>query len=171
MNVLASVLFLIISFLLQSTLFSQFALVGTVPNLILISVSTIGFILGKKYGMIAGFVTGLFVDIFFGSIIGLYAMLYMYVGFTNGLFKRILYTHDIKLPLLLIVASDFIYGNLCYILMFLLKGDFRYTYYLTSVIFPEVVYTTVIAFLYFPLMQFVFTKIERFEDKAEDIIE
>jgi len=170
MNILASALFLIISFLLQTTGFLG-VVSGTVPNIVLIVVASIGFLLGKKYGLIYGFIAGLMIDIFFGTIIGFYALLYMYVGFMNGFFKKILFPEDIKLPLILIVASDIVYANACYIFLFMLKGDFRYIYYLFSVILPEVVFTSVVAVILYPFMKFVFKKIEKFTEEKEDIIE
>lgn len=170
MNAVASVLLLIISFLLQSTLFSQFTIVGVVPNLLIIVVASIGFLVGRKYGLIVGFAAGMLVDVFFGSVIGIYALLYMYTGFINGLFKKILYPNDFRLPLGLIVGSDIIYGHACYIVFFLLKGDFHYFYYLRAVILPEVVYTTVIACILYPIIQVIFRWIARHEEKVEETI-
>lgn len=170
MNILASALFLIIGFLLQTIGF--LGVVGnTIPNIILVVIASIGFLLGRKYGLIFGFIGGLMIDIFFGSIIGFYALLYMYVGFMNGFFKKVLFTEDIKLPILLIFASDIVYAHACYIFIFLLKGDFRYSYYLLSVILPEVVFTFVIAVLVYPIMKFVFGKIAILKAKKEDTIE
>lgn len=166
MRVFASIVFLGLSFILQSTLLSQFSVGGIVPNLLIITVASIGFLIGQKYGLITGFTAGLLVDIFFGNVIGLYALLYMYVGYINGAFRKILFPGDFKLPLVLIVGSDFVYGNLCYFFLFLFKGEFHYLYYLSKIIIPEVVYTTVVACIFFPLIKFVFRRIELREEKA-----
>ncbi len=109
-------------------------------------------------------------DIYFGNIIGFYALIYMYIGFADGMFKKILYAGDFKLPFGLIVASDIVYGHACYLFMFLIKGDFRYLYYLKSVILPEVVYTSVIACILFPLMKLVFGIIHKHFVEAEENI-
>ena len=54
--------------------------------------------------------------------------------------------------------------------MFLLRGDFEYLYYLTSIILPEVIYTTIIAIFYFPLIKWVFDKIKHHEEKDIEAI-
>ncbi len=166
MRIIASGVFCIVSFILQSTLFSQFNIGGIVPNLLLIVTATIGFIIGRKYGMVTGFVAGLLTDIFFGSVIGFYALMYMYIGYLNGTFKKILYPGDFKLPLLLIVGSDVIYSHAVYFFMFFIQGQFHYAFYLKKVILPEVVYTTVIACILYPIMKFFFNKIDKWEQKV-----
>ncbi len=155
---------------MQSTLLSQFTIGGIAPNLLIIIVATVGFIHGNKFGMITGFAAGLILDIYFGSVIGLYAMIYMYIGYINGLFKKILYEGDFKLPFGLIIASDLLYGHICYVCMFLIKGDFRYLYYLRSVILPEVVYTSVIACVLFPFMKLIFGITQKIFVEEEETI-
>ncbi|MCR4749592.1 MAG: rod shape-determining protein MreD [Lachnospiraceae bacterium] len=155
------------SFLLQSTLLSRFTLGGIVPNLVIIMVATIGFLLGNRAGMWFGFAFGLITDIFFGNIIGFYACLYMIMGYLNGAFEKILFPHDIKLPLLLIVATDFVYSNICYIFLFLLKGRFDYLYYLRGIIFPELIYTTVLACIIYPFVHFIFEKIDEYDARQK----
>ena len=76
----------------------------------------------------------------------------MYIGYINGKFSRIFYPEDIKLPIALIIVSDISYGVICYILLFLLRGRFDFSYYLKSVILPEAIYTIVITIFIYPLI-------------------
>ena len=69
-----------------------------------------------------GFFCGLLLDIFFGSVIGFYALVYAYIGYINGLFRKSFFPDDIKLPLFLISASDFCYNILVYLFLFFLRG-------------------------------------------------
>lgn len=170
MREIISALLLIIGFLLQSTLFSQFTIGGIEPNILIILVATVGFLVDNKNGLILGFFAGLLTDVFFGSIIGINALIFMYIGYMNGFFKKVLYSGDFKLPIGLIAISDILYGHLYYFVMFLIKGDFHYTYYLLSVILPEVVYTSVIACLLYPLLNIIFKKIEKYEERIDTSI-
>ena len=81
-----------LSFALQSS-FSllNYRSVAT-PNLLLITTCIFGFTRGCNYGSVTGLFCGLLVDIFFGDVIGLYALIYMYVGFFGGLFKKMFYS-------------------------------------------------------------------------------
>ena len=150
------VLFIIIAvcFILQSTVFQSLALANVTPNLLIIVVSSFGFMRGRKEGLWIGFFCGLLVDIFFGFYLGGYALLYMYIGYLNGFFQKRFYPDDIKLPMILIGSSDILCNLVTYIMMFLLRSRFHFWYYLTSVIIPEFVYTMVITiFLYFILLK------------------
>lgn len=102
--------------------------------------------------MIIGFFCGILSDIFFGEAIGLYALILMYIGYMNGKFSRVFYPEDIKLPAALIVASDFCYGFICYVLLFLLRGRLSFGYYFMNVILPEIVYTAVVTIILYPLI-------------------
>lgn len=162
-----AVVILGICFLLQTTLLAQFNIGGTIPNLLIVVVASLGFLQGRRFGMTSGFICGLMIDIFFGQIIGTYALLYMIAGYSNGYFRRVLFHNDIKMPLLLIAATDFTYGHICYIIFFLLKGRFDYLFYLGNVIMPELIYTEVMACLIYPIIHFIYTKIEE-KEKAKE---
>lgn len=160
-----SVIIISICFLLQSTLLSQFTLGGTVPNLMVAVIASVGFLLGKRSGMWFGFTFGLITDIFFGSLIGIYAILYMMVGYSNGVFDKVLFQRDIKMPLICIAGTDFVYSNAVYLVFFLLNGKFNYLYYFKGIILPELIYTTVFACIIYPFLHFIFRKMDEYDAK------
>ncbi len=147
------VFFLIfISFLLETAVFSHFALAGIVPKFTIILTSAFGFMRGEKEGMIIGFCCGLLSDIYFGDVLGFYALILTYIGYINGKFSRIFYPEDIKLPIALIIISDLSYGVVCYILLFLLRSRLDFGYYFTSVILAEALYTIVVTVFVYPII-------------------
>ena len=154
---------IIICFLLQSTVFRSLAFAGIVPNLLIILTASFGFMRGENEGLMLGFFSGFLSDIFFGSVLGFYALILMYIGYLNGKFNRIFYPEDIKLPLALIIVSDITYSMTCYFLLFLLKGNFNFFFYFKSVILPEAVYTILITCLLYPVILKINEKLERFE--------
>lgn len=152
LTILISAIFIILCFLLQSTVFHSLSLGGIIPNLMIILTASYGFMRGRKSGTLIGFFSGLLMDIFFSDVIGFYALLYMYIGYLNGVFKKMFYPEDIKLPIALIVGSDFLYNILIYFFTFFLKGRFQFIYYFLNIIIPEMVYTIIVACILYPLL-------------------
>lgn len=159
-------IFIFVCFILQSTVFRSLSFAGIVPNLLIVLTSAYGFMRGENEGMVIGFFCGLLIDIFFGDILGFYALIMMYIGFLNGKFNMIFYPEDLKLPLGLIVISDLSYGMVCYILLFMLKGKFDFLFYFTNIILPELVYTMIITCLLYPLLLIVNKRLERRERRG-----
>ena len=163
---LLSAVLVIFCFIMQSTVFKELEFGGIVPNLMIVLTAAFGFMRGEKTGLIIGFFCGLLVDIFFGGVLGLYAMIYMYIGYLNGKFNRVFYPEDIKLPLILIFCSDLIYGMLCYITMFLLRGRFHFSYYFVNIILPEMIYTILVTLFLYPFILWINRKLEDKEQRS-----
>ena len=145
-------LLLLICFIVQGTFLKVIAIGSISPNLILIFVVSFGFMRGKKEGMFVGFFCGLLIDIFYGNMIGFYALIYMYIGFGNGFLYKIFFDEDVKVPMVLVAGSDIAYGVLVYGLQFMLRGRLDFFSYLQHIILPEMVYTVLLtAVLYRPL--------------------
>lgn len=149
-------------FLLQSSVFTRLDLGGITPNLLIVLTASFGFMRGEKEGMFIGFICGLLMDVFFAEYMGLYSLVYLYIGFFNGKFKKIFYPDDIKLPISLIIFSDLIYGLACYI-SFLLRGKFHFGYYVLHIVLPEIVYTIIITIALYPLILIINKKLDNYE--------
>ena len=155
-------LLLLVCFIVQGTFLKVIAIGSISPNLILIFVVSFGFMRGKKEGLFVGFFAGLLLDIMFGTVIGFYALIYMYIGYLNGFFKRIFFPDEVKLPLALIALSDFFCNIIIFFTLFWFRGRFSFGYYLLHTILPELVYTMVVSIL----LYFILLKIN---EKLEDI--
>lgn len=171
LNVLVSALFVFICFLLQSTVFNSLSFGGIIPNLMIVVTASYGFMRGRKSGLLVGFFSGLLMDIFFGDILGFYALIYMYIGYLNGIFRKMFYPEDIKLPIALIVGSDFLCNFVIYVLTFFLKGRFQFSYYFLNIIIPEMVYTIIVTCILYPLLLLVESRLEwREKEGASKIV-
>ena len=84
------VLFIIIAicFLLQTTVFRALTFANIDPNLLIIVVSSFDSCVGKKKGCGLDSFVDCLSTYFFGFYLGGYALLYMYIGYINGLFKK-----------------------------------------------------------------------------------
>lgn len=156
-------LMILVCFLLQSAVFSHFELAGVTPNLLIVIAASYGFMRGSKSGIFAGFFCGLLLDISLGSYVGGYALLYMYIGYLNGLFRKVLFGDDLKLPIFLIGSSDIVYGCAIYLVLFVLRRQYDFWFYLTNIIIPEAIYTIIVSI---PLYYLILRSNQRF-DKSE----
>ncbi len=161
-----TLLSILISFILQTTVFRVIDFSGIVPNLMIILTASYAFMRGDKSGMVIGMFCGILVDIFFGSYLGFYALIYMYIGFIVGKFNKIFFPENILLPLALIVSSDFLFGFTCYVLLFMFRNKFDIGYYMLNVIIPEAVYTALVAIFIYPVLIKINMYLEDIEQRS-----
>lgn len=160
-----TVLFLIvICFVLQNTVFQALSLASVSPNLLLVVTASLGLMRGEKEGLLTGFFCGMLLDIFYGRILGFYALIYLFIGYGNGIFHRLFLDEDIKLPMVWIAFSDLAYGLLLYFFLFLFRGRFDFVYYLIHIIIPELIYTVVVTLGLYWLIR----RINRWLEKHEE---
>lgn len=159
---------IVLSFLLQCTIFRYLTLASIAPNLLVIVTSSFGFMRGRKTGMFVGLFSGLLMDIFFsfGSLLGFYGLIYMLIGYINGLFRRLFYDDDLKLPLGLIAASELLYGLAVYFLLFMMRSRFQFPYYLLHIMIPELVYTIAVTVVLYQIILKINQKLETEEKRS-----
>lgn len=152
---------IIICFVLQSAMFHYIRLAGVMPDLLLILVVSTAYMRGRLPGLLVGFFSGLLVDLMFGSIVGLYALLYLLIGYFVGFTNKIYSNDDYTLPLLFIGVSDLVYKFFYYIFEFLLRGKLSFPYYFKRFIIPEVIYTIAASVLLYKLLHMVNNRLDR----------
>ena len=157
---------ILISFLLQSTLFVKLKFGAVSPNLMLVVTSSFGFMRGRKSGIAVCAISGLLVDIFWGQLLGFHTVLYTVIGYLNGSFERLFYDEDVKLPIVLISASEFLYGICIYVFVYMLQGDFAFGTYLFSIIIPELVYTILVTLILYQVILHINRKLESEEQRS-----
>lgn len=140
-------LVILICFILQTTFFKALSFASIAPNVILIYVVSMGFMQGKKEGLLVGFFSGLLIDVFYGDILGFYSLIYMYIGYLTGFCSKIYFDEDVKVPMLLVAGGDLLYSFYVYGIRFMLRGRINLGSYFQSVILPELVYTVLMTIL------------------------
>lgn len=161
-----TIVVLFVCYILQCTLFPRLAIASVKPNIMIILTASYGFMRGPREGMLVGFFSGLMMDIQFGNILGFYALIYMAAGYVNGLFEQLYYDEDIKLSLALVGATEFIYGLVIYLLMFMLRSEFDFLHYLRHIIIPELIYTIVVTLGLYPLILFINHRLDAEEKRS-----
>lgn len=141
---IVAVIVILLAFVLQTTVFQIIALADVVPNLLLVVTITFGYLRGRTSGQIIGFVSGIMLDMMYGSVIGLYAFIFMTIGFTVGFCRKIYFTDQLLLPIVLIATGDFVYCLYFYITEFLMRGRLHFFFYVIHRFLPEMLYTTLV---------------------------
>ncbi len=143
----------LVSFSLQNNVFAASSLISTVPNIMLIVVFSFGFLRGSSHGMLLGFACGLLSDVFFGSTLGVSALLYTIMGFLIGLLGRLYFTEFSDMPLLLCLVSDTLYHIGVFIVVFAMGGQYHFFSYVWDILIPELCYTGAAALVLYPLLR------------------
>ncbi len=156
---------ILLCFLLQTTIFQWIALANVVPNLLLILTVSNGFLRGRKAGLTVGFFCGLLVDLCFGNLIGLYAFMYMAIGYANGFANIVFDKDDQIIPMILVGISDFSYFFLYYVFNFLLRGKLNFFFYFTRIGLPEIVYTLLASIFLLKLFYIINKHMEKAEQE------
>ena len=91
----------------------------------------------KKSRTLDRIFSGLFIDLFYGSLFGFYALIYMYAGYISGYAFRSFYDDDLKVPLFLVAGTDLLYNLSVYGLQFLLRGRLGFLTYIYRIYYPR----------------------------------
>lgn len=159
----------VIIYLLQSTFFSHFTIVGIMPNIFVILMLFIGLYLGRTMGVIYGIVYGIFIDIWIGKSLGLTSIALALVGLTSGILEKTL-SKDSRMTILLMgIISTIIYEVILYVMQYMI---FRINVEVLSfikVLLIEVVYNVLLIIILYPLIKNIGYEIEN-EIKGDRIL-
>ena len=142
---------IIISFLLQSTILSIYSINGMAPNLMLVLTMSFGIMRGRREGMITGLFCGFLYDVFYGSLLGPYMLLFLVIGYLNGSFHKDFLMEDIMLPVFIIIADDFIFCFVQYVFYFLLRNRTNLLFYIVNVFLPQILFTVIATIIIYRL--------------------
>lgn len=159
---------IVIACILQCSLFQLLEIASIKPNLLLIVTVSFGLMRGRRSGLLTGFFCGLCCDLFFETVIGYQALLYMWIGYFSGYFYRIFYDDDIKTPLFLICMADLFYGVCQYGFTFLMRGRINFFFYLGRIIIPEILYTLILTIITYRLIYHINQKLCRTDKRSID---
>lgn len=170
-KILTGILAVFLFFLIQSSVLKNLAYSGAIPNLLLILVCSYGYMRGERAAMWAGFFTGLLLDIFGMNVLGLYALIYVYLGYLAGLCHSWYEPMEFRIPLAIIFIGDLMVLLVQFILFFVLNGDFGFKYYLIGKALPELATTMISSVAIYPLLLWIeerFVNVDPAEKKKRE---
>lgn len=142
---------MILAFTIQNCIFPLIPFLSAYPNLLLILTFSFGFIHGKEAGMYYGLIAGLLMDLFYSGPFGFYTLLFLYIGYINGIFTKYYYEDYLNLPLILSLANELVYNLYIYVFRFLIRGRLNLFYYFREIMLPEMIFTVVTTLLIYRL--------------------
>lgn len=145
-------LFAFILFLLQTTIFRNHGVTNVIPNLILVITVAVGFMQGKKEGIMMGFFCGALVDVMYSDVLGYQALLFLLIGYLAGCLCQVFFADDLKVPVLMALVADILYNLGVYVTRFLIKGNTEIVFYMRHMILPEAVATAIAMLLLYKLL-------------------
>jgi rod shape-determining protein MreD len=144
--------YIILFLVLQTTLLDYAAIYGIKPNLIVVFIIVTALVRGNVEGGAVGFFSGLAMDMLFGTVLGFYALLGLYLGIAAGSVNRRLFRENLLVVLFFTFMYSVIYELVVYILNTIMSGNIELLYPLTGIILPEASYNCVAAVLVYALL-------------------
>ncbi len=162
----AAAVAVILIFILQCTWVNAIALADITPNLPVMFTASIGFMRGKKEGMTVGILFGLLIDLFYCDVFGVNVLIFMYLGYINGVFNKQFFPEDVRLPLILIGAGDLMYCISIYLLRFLFRSKLGLGEYFLQIMVPEMIYTVLVSIILFKPIYSICSKFDEIERRS-----
>lgn len=156
-----------VTLVIQPTIIRGMSINQIAPNIAVITIITFGMLRGKTDGAIIGIALGLGQDIFFGSVVGFYGLIYFYIGYLSGFLYRKFYKESIMIPISVIAGADLVVNVYVFFFTFLFRGRINFGNYFIHIILPEIVYTMFIGIIIYKLYQVINDHVRRLETDKE----
>ncbi|NLK21509.1 MAG: rod shape-determining protein MreD [Epulopiscium sp.] len=164
-RIFAISIILIITNILQSTYFQALKIRGVIPNFYIMIIVSFALLRGSKEGAIVGLFAGLLQDVYFGTAIGFFALIGMYIGYFCGKINKDFYPESFLLPLVLTIFSTFFYDLSVYVFTYLVRGKINFIFFFNNIMLPGVVYTGIISLFVYQGIYYLNEKLEIKEKK------
>ncbi|MCD8222569.1 MAG: rod shape-determining protein MreD [Clostridiales bacterium] len=164
-RLILNLLLVFLAFTVQNGVFPLLPFLTATPNLLLILTFSFGFIYGREAGMWYGLLAGILLDLFYSGPFGFYTLLFIHVGFFNGIFTRYYYEDYITLPLILSFVNELVYNLYIYVFRFLIRNRLDILYYTREIIIPETICTIVTTLLIYRFFLFTNRRLEEMENR------
>jgi len=99
---------IVLSLVIQTTLFTSWPFLTVVPDLVLVIVVLFSIINGPSFGAKFGFAAGLGLDLLIGQFIGMNALIKMLIGIGVGYLALKLYKENYVIPFLFVIGATVI---------------------------------------------------------------
>lgn len=166
-RIILNILLMLLAFTIQSGVFPLLPFLAATPNLLLILTFSFGFIYGRKAGMWYGLLAGILLDLFYSGPFGFYTLLFINIGYVNGICTKYYYEDYITLPLILSLFNELAYNFYIYVFSFLIRNRLDFFYYFWEIILPETIFTVVATLFLYRSFLFTNRRLEELEKRRD----
>ncbi len=164
-RIIINIILMVLAFTIQNCIFPLIPFLAATPNLLLILTFSFGFIYGKQAGMYYGLLAGILLDLFYSGPFGFYTLLFVNIGYFNGICTKYYYEDYITLPLVLSLVNELFYNFYIYVLRFLIRNRLDFFYYLREIIIPETIFTVVTTLLIYRFFLFTNRRLDEIDNR------
>ena len=150
---------IVVSFIIQTSLFNFFNIVGTAPNLSLILVVIFALMTDGITGGILGIITGIMYDAMMYDVFGVYSLIYFFIGSLIGTYSDDVLRENHVAYTTVTAISTAVMHLLLYLILFFLKYKVGDAGGIVSSIFIEIVFNTVLVNFVLKLIILIFNKL------------
>ena len=155
MNVYWSFLLLSVLALLQGTLLPQVKVLGTQPDLVLLTVVSWSLLCGAEEGMMWALIGGLALDLLSSARLGVNTLPLLLISFLAGLWQRGIVRVDVLIPLLAIPIATLVYQGAMVGLLKLFGWPGTWQASLRHAILPTTLINTLLMPVVYVLMRWI----------------
>ena len=166
-RIVINLVLIIVAFTIQNCVFPLIPFLSASPNLLLILTFSFGFMKGQKAGMLYGVLAGVLLDLFYSGPFGFYTLLYINIGYVNGICTKYYYEDYITLPLILSLLNELAYNFYIYVFSFLIRNRLDFFYYFWEIILPETIFTVVATLFLYRSFLFTNRRLEELEKRRD----
>ncbi|HHT50154.1 MAG TPA: rod shape-determining protein MreD [Eubacteriaceae bacterium] len=142
-------LLLLAEIIIESSILPFIKIKGVTPDLVLITIVSMGLIYGKKEGIILGLIGGIFSDILFGRILGIHGLPYMLIGYLVGFASEKVYKENRIIPYLFTLIATLSYQGILYLIIYLARIEIPMDIYIRKyTAFSLIINGIIVIFIY-----------------------
>jgi rod shape-determining protein MreD len=150
-----------LTYFLQVNIFSSFTIAGISPNLFIIYILFIGLFSNQILGISFGVVCGLVLDLIYGKVIGVTAIMLCIIGYLGSYFDKNFSKENRLTIIFMVIGTTVIYEFGAYFLnSIMLEFDREYWNFI-KILFVETIYNILLSIIFYPAIQKFGYSIER----------
>ena len=149
----------VLSFILQTSLFNFFNIFGTIPNVSLILTVIFAMMSNGITGGIIGIMTGVMYDAMLYNIFGIYTLVYFVIGAVVGSYSDSMMRENYVAYCAVTVISTVVMHFLLYLVLFFLRYSVDNAVFIMRSILLEAAMNTVLAVFILKFILFIFDRL------------